>query len=264
MNEHAPDPYPTGSERESTRPALILVRPPHTRDCNRMSLEESIRVGVNPSAIAYDYSIRKRPTVPVCGGISPSHFGCGRCRLPIDDEGLWSSAPGACHKVLPTPRWLTITGNGRCARQKPACCTRMPPPALSSPSLSRRSSRTRTGTWSALHRVGLAVYMLLVSAARFVVVRRYWRASASDMRTSMERGVRRGRRVGGRRLGRRRHPAVPGSPARGDPAGIHGRRRHARWRVHCWPHGRRRSSPSCSRRVSSPPFAWPARGMKTI
>ena len=77
---------------------------------------------------------------------------------------------------------VTINGSSRCTRQKPPACTRMPPPGLPSPSLSRRS--LAYAQWDVGPRVIVSawlIYMLLVSAARFVVVRRYWRASSSDI-----------------------------------------------------------------------------------
>ena len=66
-------------------------------------------------------------------------------------------------------------------RQKHACSTRMPTPGLSRPLSSPLCWPTPSGT-SCPGRSCSAwlLYVLLVSAARFLLVRRYWRASPSD------------------------------------------------------------------------------------
>ena len=66
-------------------------------------------------------------------------------------------------------------------RQKRACSTRTPVPGSSRPLSSPLCWPTPSGT--SISRVVVAawlLYMLLVSAARFLLVRRYWRASPSE------------------------------------------------------------------------------------
>ena len=116
--------------------------------------------------------------------------------------------------------------------------------------------------WSAVHRVGVA-HLHAAGVGREIRGRApvLARVGERHRERSMERGVRGRRRAGGRRLGCRRHRAVPISPAVGrDPAGIRRGRSHARWCVDSWRRGRRRFSPSCSRPVFSLPSAWPVEG----
>ena len=204
-------------ERESTRPALILVRPPHTRDCNRMSLGESVRVGVNPSTIAYDYFDR--------GSGRPCQY-AGHLAVPLPLRSMRAANPRRRPMVIRSRRMPQGVAHPSVAddhrkRQVHAAETRLLYENATTGIVVTIviASVVAYAHWDlGPHFIVSAwlIYMLLVSAARFVVVHRYWRASASDDRErSMERGVRCRRRDGGRRLGCRRHPAVPISPAVG-------------------------------------------------